>query len=1014
MLVKPKKMGVVFFILIFLFSFSAFSQKQTGSLWGKITDSSGTTLPGVTVTVFGPSLQGKLSFISTDLGTYRFPSLPPGTYTVTAQLSGFKKVVIKGVRIMVGKTTTLNIKMEIAKLEETITVTAESSGVDIKTPKQSVVYPKELLESIPTGRDIYDITDFIPGSVSEGVDYRRTFSVHGTSVRSNQFAFDGLIMNDPVQGYMGTNINYDAFEEVELETAGHPAEVGASGAYVNVVTKSGGNRFSGEVQLYYTSKDTVDKSALTDEYLDSIGISGLSFPKINTDIAFSLGGPIKKDKLWFFISARRLSELWDVEHPDLSRFWYVREDALQKAEFADEAEHTEYMLFGKLTYSPSSAHKFSLSYNLSYPHEPHRVDDLRSTSDIFTLKAAKEEKIPTHSAYLKWEWTINQNAYLDTRAGFMIRDFQHLPPQGAGPTVEYWYYFDYALITNGPWRSDRYVRKRYTAQTALTYYLEKFLGGEHEVKTGIDLEYGGEDWHMWSLGLSGNIAGLSGDNLFPTQITWFYPYYSKNFYQLWIHALPTSDDGGHILKGRKLKVGYYIQDNISLLKGRLNINAGLRIDYAKVYFPAQHAAGAPSWQKLLDEGILPKFPDMDDDWFGPRDYPEISLAGMTSVTPRIGISYDLTGDSKTAIKLFYGEYSEPPVLYTGYNVNPMAKFLVRYYWWDANDNFIIDDGDEFYLKRFWEDRPTEAPDPSYYMDPDLKPQKTREIVVGISRELLPNFNITINYINREDKNIIDDIDIGATVENGGWVPFEFTAPGVDGVFGTADDITDTLYAYSYTQSSHYWITNVSSAKRKYEGIEITFHKAMSHRWQLYGVLTFSKTTGNIGVWYTQTNGRSAAFDSPNWTIVHKPDYRLSSDRPFTLRLQGTYIAPYDILMSFNYFHSAGAPAEHYILVQSPYSSWDFYTYYLDEPGSIRYPSTDTLDIRIGKDFTLPKGKLGIYVDIFNALNKITPYISIGNMGTLYADGTFVKNDNQNWLSGISDPRIFRFDIKYSF
>ncbi len=1001
-------------IALLLCSGLIFAQRQTGTLRGKVTDEKGMGLPGATVTVYGPNLQGKLTYVTSSLGYFRFPALPPGEYTLEVEEPGFQKTVIKGIIINVGKTTVVNVKLKQAKLMETVTITAESPGVDIETPKQSVVYSKELLENIPTGRDIYDITTFVPGVVSEGVAYRRTISVHGGSVRENQYAFDGFIMNDPVQGYMATNINYDAFEEVEIEAAGHPAEVGASGGYINVVTKSGGNEFSGDVQLYITTKSLVDTSAHTDQSLRALGVPSLSFPKLNADVGFSVGGPIKVDKLWYFVSGRILNQTWELTPPDMSKFSYVPQDVLSKLEFADEAKHYEYLAFVKLSYLLSDKHRLALSYNFSYPYEPHRVDDLRNTHDIFEKKAAKTEKIPTHTIYLKWNWVINQNAFLDTRVGYMLRDFMHLPPEGAGPTVERWYYFDYALITNGPWRSDRYKRFRVALQTSLTYFLDNFLGGNHEIKTGLDVDFGGENWHIWSLGLDGDIAGISGQNIFPTQITWFYPYYTDNFYQLWIHALPTEDNGGHVQKGRKLRVAYYIQDNFTLLNGRLSINAGVRVEYAKVYFPPQHAEGAPAWQALLDAGILPKYPDMADDWFGPRDYPEIDLAGMTAVTPRIGISYDLTGDAKTAIKFSYGEYAEPPVLYTGYIVNPMSQYLVRYYWEDVNRNFKIDDGDKFYLKKFWQERPHEAPDPAYYMDPDLKPQRTREIVIGISREIMPKFNIAINYIDKKEKNIIDDIDIKGTVEAGEWVPFNFTAPGPDGVMGTADDVSGTLYYETYVAGNHYWITNVEQAKRHYRGLEIVFHKLMSNNWQLYGAITFSKTTGNIGVWYTQTNGRSVAFDSPNWDIVHKPDYLLSVDRPFTLRLQGTYRAPYDILLSFNYFHSAGAPSQHYILVQSPKYSWDFYIFYMDEPGSIRYPSIDNLDLRIGKEFKLGKGKLGVYVDIFNALNKVQPLVEIGAMGTLYSDGTFVANPNWNYVYGVTAPRTFRLSLRYSY
>ncbi len=154
-----------------------------------------------------PAMMGTKSFVTTETGSFRFPSLPPGTYKVVAELKGFKTVERTDIIVRVGMTVTVDINMEVAAVEEEITVVAASPVVDVQSSKLAVTVDSNMLKNIPLRRDLYDIMTAAPGVVSEGVTYRRTFSAHGATVRSNTTAFDGVNMNDPVVMYTLTNIN---------------------------------------------------------------------------------------------------------------------------------------------------------------------------------------------------------------------------------------------------------------------------------------------------------------------------------------------------------------------------------------------------------------------------------------------------------------------------------------------------------------------------------------------------------------------------------------------------------------------------------------------------------------------------------------------------------------------------------------------------------------------------------------------------------------------------------------
>ena len=237
--------------------------RQGGMIRGVITDKGGEGLPGVAVTTSSPALIGKITDVSGGDGSYRLPSLPPGTYIVTAELSGFKMMKREGVVVRVGQVIAINFTTEPSAINEEIQVTATSPVVDVQSLKISTRVDAEALSKLPLGRQFANIIAVTPGIIedfsSEKMTGMGTGEMHGGTAYSNAFEVDGVGVNDPAHNAsILFTPQYDAIEEVDIETGGLSAAVGNTGGnFINVVTKSGGNTFHGTLNAYYHSEDLV-------------------------------------------------------------------------------------------------------------------------------------------------------------------------------------------------------------------------------------------------------------------------------------------------------------------------------------------------------------------------------------------------------------------------------------------------------------------------------------------------------------------------------------------------------------------------------------------------------------------------------------------------------------------------------------------------------------------------------------------------------------------------------------
>src|SRR5688572_6072188 len=251
-------------LVLMLGTITAQAQVTTGSITGTVTDASGAVLPGVSITLSGDRLiGGPQTQVSDESGTYRFDRLVPGSYNVKFELQGFRTVDRPDVRISAAFVATINGKMEVGSVSETITVTGESPTVDVRSNLQQTVMDQEILEGVPTGRDPWSVAKLIPGVQVGTYDVGGTRSIqqsalsaHGSNTSDVTYNIDGAAVNWPGGGGGATMLYYDQgmFEEVNYQTSAIPAEVMAGGLSINMVTKESGNRWRGNARYYYANE----------------------------------------------------------------------------------------------------------------------------------------------------------------------------------------------------------------------------------------------------------------------------------------------------------------------------------------------------------------------------------------------------------------------------------------------------------------------------------------------------------------------------------------------------------------------------------------------------------------------------------------------------------------------------------------------------------------------------------------------------------------------------------------
>jgi len=1007
--------------------------RQTGSIHGQVVDKDKIPLPGATVSVSGAAMMGKKDYVTPENGAFRFPNLLPGQYDVRAEMPNFKTKIMTGILVSVGKTTEVIVEMDVATVAEEVTVVASTPVVDIKASKMNVNFSAQFLASIPMNRDLYDIQNAIPGSVEEGIGYRRMSSILGGTLRDQLYALDGVPMNDPAVNYSMANINVDVYEEVEFEMGAHPAEVGqAQSTYINIVTKSGSNKFSGGAVFYYTDK-SLGENLFTPNQISAMNVNPPEKYLDYKDFSLNLGGPIIKDRIWFFLNGRR--QVWKQANP------LTPEKRMITAGFSDPAkiqhydvEHQEWLGFGKLTFQLSKNIRYMGMIHFNHIYEPVYQNSLGVDASYEYVRIWDHEN--TYTTTHQFNIVLDQNTYVDVRGTYVRRFF----PLHAMTQNDYTYYDNTAKVYWGAaGYNDEYIRKKTLASASITRFQDDFLGVDHEIKAGGEFEQGEyhRDWYRenpyysyWSDWKAGN------------------PYYSSTSAyrgRLRIRTC-TPERGMWDVQDNARRFSGFLQDTVKT--GRVTLNLGLRFDYSYQYEPEQsrpklrYDAAPPQGNPALVAQYGPNYliealtlqAYADGQPVAPWDAlttPYKEPVSFTTLSPRLGLVYDVFGTGKTALKLSYSRYYEP-VWTSKYNgAQIFGAGSVYYLWTDTNKNKMMDlPGTDLYVVDSANGGyPNQDVNYSYYVS-DLKPPYTNEIIAGLEHEIFTDFRLGFDFIWKVNKNIVEDYDevngYDAQATDGAgliWTPFTFTDPGWDAKFGTADDQQMTAYGLRKDRpAANMQGINPPEAKREYWAAVLNFDKRMSNKWSLKGSILYSSFKGNCDPGYSATEGESGMFDNPNTlTNAYGP---MGYDRPLQVKVMGTYILPLDFIISAYFQYRSGSPwgrtlARVYFptsyAVANPY-----YAVNAEERGARRGPTYTNLDLRVEKEFKLGKfGKMNLYVDVFNLGGRSSLNINQDPAAYIRYDQNatnppYTLSTTYAQITSISGVRSIRFGARIGF
>jgi len=528
-----KTLSLIAFLLTLTINFS-FGQIITGKITGVVTDEQGAPLPGVTVEATSPSSMGKQIAITSEKGSYRFASLPPGIYKLVFTLDGFQTVERGNIAVNINTTVTLNVTMRPSAIEETVEVTAEAPAIDVKKSGLSSTFTTTELENIPAGRQSFaDVVKQAPGMLTRGESGALRWSFAGSGTQGNAFYVDGVDQSSPELGMPWTNPSQDIFEEVEVSGIGIAAEYGQiTGAVINIVTKSGGNEFSGALS-HYGQYDflTSDNNPYPDKYE--------SFKRFyRYDISLSLGGPIIKDKLWFFgnTNTRRNKESpWQIE----SEYAPIN--------IQDEA-------FFKLTSNISNRHKLMSSF--AYENE-----DFGEVPDPWTLpETLIKEVCRTYIWNARYTWMISNNSYFDLKyAGWWCDDDWGIPVYDADINKR-GHYDDFTGVASvAPAFATFWNIYTHQVNAGLSYFTEDFLGADHDFKFGVQYNKGGMNAKTGYCG-GGYYIDYNGEP---------YLLYEQ---QQWMYG------------GLVNKIGIFADDTVTIGE-RLTLNLGIRFDHQNADYP---------------------------------------------------------------------------------------------------------------------------------------------------------------------------------------------------------------------------------------------------------------------------------------------------------------------------------------------------------------------------------------------------------------------------------------------
>jgi hypothetical protein len=958
--------------LTLLASLSVFGQTNGGNVVGKVTDGSGSAVPGVTVTLSG--IGAPQVFVTAANGSYRFLNQAPGRYDLSAELNGFS-TLHRAVDVSIGANSEIDFSMSPA-VSEAITVTGSTPLIDVRNTGTGSNINEQELREVPSARDPWVVLQTVPGVLVSTVNVggnqsgqQSYFIGKGIERHQTEWNLDGVNVTEmQATGTSDFYYDFDSFQDMQITTGGSDPRLRTPGVQINLVSKRGTNEYSGSGRYFYTDKEFQSDPVIPAE-AKSYLTSANSINQIG-DYGFEAGGPIMKDRLWLWAAYSK---------NDIDNF-------IAGPTIPQKTHLTSWNGKANLQLTPSNTGSAYYMYNNKTVHG-------RGLSITRPIETATDQSGPGHVVKIEDTQIFGSNFYVTGLVGIIANGYT-LTPIGGRDVPAWWSSSSYTKkhpdVAAGWHRTYNYFHQDVPQKD---YRLDgsKFLSAgklDHELKWGF--EYRNTP--------ASSITSWPGNQTF------------GNFYDG--SALAALTRNAVPKFGSKYK-DFYLGDTIPI--GNVTVNVGARYDWQSA---TNFASSVPANPLVPD--ILPAV-----DYKG--DAKSLEWNGFS---PRVGVTYAFGKDNRALVRGSYAHYINQLGSSDVGSSNPFYRVQYLYYYWDDvnGDRNVqrneIDFKSGVYSFANIDPNNTAAGYSPGRVDYGMKPPNTNELIGGVQYELTPGFALSANYTYRKSQ----DFTWNRFEKTRGAGDYYTTADYV--LAGNRTGKLPDGQAYSvpyYTLKTgvatpvFYVFTNRDGYSQTYQDVELTAVKRMANNWMMRANVTLSDWTQHVGaaaivdpspLLSNSTNsfdscsvcdGAAVAsgggignnYMNSRWayslTGVYQLPWKMSVGAALNSR-QG-YVIPYRVS-----FRDRKEGTQKNLLVSQNFDD-------------NRLPNVTNLDLRLAKDFRLAqKAALNISIDAFNVLDAHT-VLDRNTLLDVGADGT---NPVYNHISTLMSPRILRFGARIKF
>ena len=907
--------------------------QEGASVVGVARDTSGAVMPGVTVEASSPALIEKVRSVVTDsAGRYAIVSLRPGSYVVTFSLTGFKTIRREGIVLEGAFSATVNAELAVGSLEETVTVTGASPVVDLHSTQNQFVVNREVLDNLPATRSMQGGASLVPGVNFYSQGFVSVMSVHGSASGDQRVYQDGMRIGQNLTGTgsqgNGTGVNDLGQEELVYDAGSQSAETALGGVRMDSIPKEGGNRFSGSWRTFY-SNNSMQNDNVPDSLRQYIKDAESIDYIFNINGAF--GGPIRKDRLWFF-SAFRLA----ATDSFVAGVYYPNGDRAKRENVP--APHGTVRLTGQLN---SNNKLRGAYYNSNSNTKRWDVGCLATSGNVVSCtstEASYQLPVPmSQSADAKWTSTVTNRLLVEVAQSLAIATyrFQYQPENGPFDVQNRNSSTGWRTVASSTAYAD-YLSKVFNLNATMSY-----VTGSHNIKVGTNHEWGDSRNRldnraaMSVLTFVNDAAGVPVAN------------------SVTVRNTPTTR-----LDTLDADSGVFVQDRWT--RNRLTLFGGGRFDYFSASYPRQTAPANPfvPARDVPGQGCVPCWKDWS--WRG-------------------GGSFDLFGNGKTALKTSFGKFLAANALGLTTGINPLSAQSDTRTWTDRDGNGrAVDANGNPQANEIGPTRNANfgLPAGTTRLDPNLPRGNNWEETVSVQHEVFPNVSVTAGYYRRQFYNIsyTNNLDVDPDRD---YTPFTIVGPSNPNLPNGGGEII-TLYNLNADKAGVVnnvmtWSDNRSNV---YNGVEVSFNARLGRGFAFGGITTERTVTDSCSDLANSNpnNRRFCHLDRPYKTL-----YKAS----------GSYRLPYDVQVGGSFQARPGIPIGSDYTVTSAIAGRPLtggvssITINLADPTKLFYEYVVTTDLTASRIFRFGSRRVRTFMEVFNLVNNSTIYTRNETYGSLW-------------------------------